>query len=137
MKSAERELAEIERKNQLKSSSSSTDSTKPRTASQLNKEKILALDKQIEEEARQLTSLRAQIKKLTSSTPEGTSTGSTDKAKGAKPEKVEKVDTKKKESSSGDATQQPKIPGMASTPVPENLVPTLCRYRYLTNFAVV
>ena len=63
MRSAERELAEMERK-KLAADAMSASSTRPRSSAELNKERMVELTHQIGLEAKRLAVSRGQLSKL-------------------------------------------------------------------------
>lgn len=122
MKSAERELTEIERKRQANETKDAANA--PKNASEVNRLRIKELSKQIEDETRKLSLARAQVKKLKaqiSGKPVSTS----------KEETVSSAPSKAKAASGEIAGAGKKAPGPArgstSMPVPEDLYADLCR----------
>lgn len=125
MKSAERELSEIERKKQA--AESVTQQARPRSIIDMNREKLLDLEKQIEAESRKLAAVRSQLQKTKSakSSDPGSSlglagSGSTKKSAGSSGEKANNGPGDK---SSGSGH---KVSGVQQRPVSEETLPELC-----------
>lgn len=117
MRSAERELIEIERKKQVLSEGAA--SQKSRNLAELNRERLVDLEKQIESESRRLAHVRSQMKKLNKSN-EGDS-ALVSKSSNSN-EKVSKTSSKSKASSSTSTTGRTLL-----RPVPDGLLPELCK----------
>lgn len=116
MRSAERELIEIERKRQA-SDSQSTNAAKPKNAGEIVQERLAEISKQISDEARRLAYTRSQLQKIKNGN------GNTSSGPGIKSffESTEK-DGSKKNSSGVNLGGR----GVTAT-VPESLYPELCK----------
>lgn len=132
MKSAERELIEIERKRQANENKEATAAAK--NASEVTRQKIKEITKQIEEETKKLALARSQIKKLksTSTTTKSATkekaddsgaatTSSKGKAAAAAASADDDAGEGEGKKSGGNSR------GSTSTPLPESLYPELCR----------
>jgi hypothetical protein len=121
MRSAERELAEMERKKMAADAMSSAN-VRPRSSADVNKERMLDLTHQIAVEAKRLANTRAQLAKLKSTTGgvapipmKSTSVA------GAKEGAGKKTSSNEPKASGGT------IGGSRAQVVPEGLLPELCK----------
>lgn len=112
MRSAERELAEIERKNQASVAISSSTS-RPRSVQELSKDRVTELTTIIKEEARKIAITRQNIQKLKN----GSSKGS-----GVIRSSMDTDGGEKKEQIHHESKGRPVL-----KPVPENTIPDLCQ----------
>ena len=125
MRSAERELAEIERKKQA-ADSMNTGSARPRSAADTNKERLLELTQQINLEGKRLGKLRTQLQKVKA--PPASATGQSATSKAARDSTG---------SASGGGSKRPSAasesdaaggkPGNRALAVPDGLLPELCK----------
>lgn len=138
MKSAERELLELERKRQaqgdLNNAAAGGNNVKS-SASEITRLKIKEIAKQIEDDTKKLALVRAQVKKLKSTAvADSASKRKSNAGAGASVEEVTasgndddgKDAVNKKAGGKDGATGATR--GGISTPLPETLYPQLCRY---------
>jgi hypothetical protein len=129
MKSAERELLEIERKKQAADNQSLVIATsKPKTGNNdAMRQRVQEITQQIAEESKRLAATRAQLQRLRKSEvgvdKVAKSAASASTSASVKDSTAEsKPSTEKKSSTNGGVGRLP------SNPVPEELYPELCRY---------
>ena len=115
MKSAERELSEIERKKQA--AETVTQQARPRSLVDINREKLLDLEKQIEVESRKLATVRSQLQKTKSIKASDGSSSATGLVGKKASEKSNSTDK---------SISIPKPTGIPQRPVPEDTLPELC-----------
>lgn len=127
MKSAERELAEIERKRQAADAASQI--PKVRSAVDVNRERLVELEKQIEAESRKLANVRAQLQR-NKSAASGDSKSTTAGPSSKKPVVSSLFDTADKQvKEQGNTTSgASRVGGIQQRPVPDENLPELCRY---------
>ena len=126
MKSAERELAEIERKKQ--SAETAAQGPKSRSTSELNKERIVDLEKQIDAETKKLANIRSQLQKAK---PTGlrskNSTTTTPNAAVAAVVAAAAESAAADKQQAKEAAASTRVGGIQQRPVPDELLPELCR----------
>ena len=141
MRSAERELAEIERKKQA-ADAMNTGSSRPRTSADMNKERLVELTNQIALEGKRLGRLRTQLNKVKApvssttttaapakATVERVSTGEDGRKKKASVAHVkeEKETSAARESTGSAGGERGGGPGSRALLVPDGLLPELCK----------
>jgi len=171
MRFAERELAEIEKKHSFSDSSShaqlnsstslpqqvseiETEGSKPESsgavqkAPESNKEKLLALSKQISEETRRIVLLRAELKSRTDAAGGLAVAGFKDAASnkavspgfnanaghGSSGGSASASKSSALLGSSNEGSKGEGVRGGALRPVPEEIIPELCQYVYIYEF---
>jgi hypothetical protein len=132
MRSAERELAEIERKKQAADFASSN-SQKPKTPTEINRERIADLEKQIDAESRRLANVRAQLQRIKVGKTVEAAAVTTSTTVAAAPLKEKLGKKPKAEKAEGEKPEKKKGPSKGSTrggnlrQVPDGLLPELCK----------
>mmetsp|Transcript_9123 Transcript_9123/g.8154 ORF Transcript_9123/g.8154 Transcript_9123/m.8154 type:complete len:1404 (-) Transcript_9123:63-4274(-) len=129
MRSAERELAEIERK-KLVSDNSFTNITKFKSASDVNREKLIEIEKQIEAESRKLANARLQLQKS-----KGSYSDKFDKTLSSAVTTTSKTLTNNNQPTKATAKAQSSAPEKTKEtassrvlkPVPDEFLPELCK----------
>eukprot|EP01038_Epipyxis_sp_PR26KG_P008238 gene8238-11148_t len=139
MKSAERELIEIERKRQTVDTQSFGTVARLKAAGDHAKDKLNEITKQISDESRRLANARSQLAKLKATanglpTTTTESNGKSSTGTGANVNDVVKAPPKTKPGpkakvppSDGSAPTQSKGPGQTANVVPEGIYPELCK----------
>ena len=129
MRSAERELAEMERK-KLAADAMSTSSARPRSSAELNKERMVELTHQIGLEAKRLAVSRGQLSKLkVASGPSITPTVLPLKGTSVSKEvAVKKAVVPSAHSHISNTTSTAIMGRPTSSTLPEGLLPELCKY---------
>jgi hypothetical protein len=124
MRSAERELSEIEKKRQMEASQAAT-----KNASDVARLRVNEINKQMEEETRKLTLARAQMKKLRAELSTGTTPAKVKAEKQDRDEDREAVTKKAKSAPSAfNAASKSSGPSRPTVhAVPADLYPALCR----------
>lgn len=129
MRLAEREIIEIDRKQQAAdsaNSSSSTDALVP-DENLSSQERLTELVKQIAEEARRLANTRAELQKAKKQHAELLETEKQSKSTSGKKSKSQ-ASAPATETTNEGHTAEPGQKGIPKMPVPEHLVPELCRF---------
>lgn len=138
MRSAERELAEIERKRQAAESASSN-AQKPRSAADVNRERLAELEKQIDNESRRLANVRAQLQRIKvgkttdSSIPAASTTSVVNTTKEKQVKKTSNIKVSDKETTEKLPSEKKKSTSKGSArggnlrQVPDGLLPELCK----------
>ena len=140
MRSAERELAEIERKKQA-ADAMNTGSSRPRTSADMNKERLAELTSQIASEGKRLGQLRTQLNKVKvpASGPAAAASSASAKSAGGGASAKElsaAAGAKKSASSVAESSGSGGVggvglggggPGSRALTVPDGLLPELCR----------
>ena len=132
MRSAERELAEMERK-KLAADAMSTTSARPRSNAELNKERMVELTHQIGLEAKRLAVSRGQLSKLKVAGPTTSSTPAPSKGPSTK-DAVKKAPAPAGHAHASSAASASVMGRPTSSTLPEGLLPELCKYACVLSF---
>lgn len=125
MKSAERELAEMERK-KLAADAMSASSARPRSSAELNKERMVELTHQIGLEAKRLAVSRGQLSKLRVAGPSTAAPAVPAKGVTSK-DPVKKTAVPAGHSHTSSAASSAIMGRPTSSTLPEGLLPELCK----------
>lgn len=126
MRSAERELAEMERK-KLAADAMSTTSARPRSNAELNKERMVELTHQIGLEAKRLAVSRGQLSKLKVAGPTASSVPAPAKGPSSK-DAAKKAPAPAGHAHASSAASASVMGRPTSSTLPEGLLPELCKY---------
>ena len=126
MRSAERELAEMERK-KLAADAMSTTSARPRSNAELNKERMVELTHQIGLEAKRLAVSRGQLSKLKVAGPTASSVPAPAKGPTSK-DAAKKAPAPAGHAHASSAASASVMGRPTSSTLPEGLLPELCKY---------
>ena len=132
MRSAERELAEMERK-KLAADAMSTTSARPRSNAELNKERMVELTHQIGLEAKRLAVSRGQLSKLKVAGPTTSSAPAPSKGPSTK-DAVKKAPAPAGHAHASSAASASVMGRPTSSTLPEGLLPELCKYACVLSF---
>ena len=132
MRSAERELAEMERK-KLAADAMSTTSARPRSNAELNKERMVELTHQIGLEAKRLAVSRGQLSKLKVAGPTASSAPAPAKGPSTK-DAVKKAPAPAGHAHASSAASASVMGRPTSSTLPEGLLPELCKYVCILSF---
>lgn len=128
MRLAEREIIEIDRKQQAADSANTSSDTAPADENLSSNERLTELVKQIAEEARRLANTRAELQKAKKQHADLVETEKLSKSTSGKKTKAQP--SAPAEAPTETHTAEPGHKGIPKMPVPEHLVPELCRFRY-------